>query len=180
MREALKTGKTLLIPTRKSIASSSRWSPSKPSVILCFQRKLTLIQAFRSKENHMKIASIIARYLLGLIFLVFGLNHYLNFIPTGPMPTGVAGQFFGSLMASRYIYVVAFFEVVPAFLLLINRYVPLALTVLGPVIVNIVLTIVLMSPQVFPMAVLLLILWPLAAWPHRSLFFPLLQQRAAN
>src|ERR1700734_2615346 len=106
----------------------------------------------------MKIASTIPRYLLGLVFFVFGLNHYLNFIPTGPMPTGIAGQFFGALIASRYIYVVAFFEVAPAVLLLINRYVPLALTILGPVIVNIILTIVLMSPQGLPMAALLLIL----------------------
>ena len=66
----------------------------------------------------MKIASIIARYLLGLIFLVFGMNHYLNFIPTGPMPAGVAGQYFGILMTTHYLYVVAFFEVVPAILLL--------------------------------------------------------------
>ena len=79
----------------------------------------------------MKTASLIARYLLALIFLVFGMNHYLNFIPMGPMPLGTAGQFFGALVASRYIYVVAFFEVVPAILLLINRYVPLALVVLG-------------------------------------------------
>ena len=128
----------------------------------------------------MKIASLIARYLLALIFLVFGMNHYLNFIPTGPMPSGVEGQFFGALMASHYLYVVAFFEVVPAILLLINRYMPLALVILGPVIVNIVLTIVLMSPKGLPMAVALLILWPLTAWPVRSVFFPLLRQRVAG
>jgi putative oxidoreductase len=128
----------------------------------------------------MKIASIIARYLLGVIFLVFGLNHYLNFIPTGPMPTGVAGQFFGALMVSRYIYVVAFFEVAPAILLFVNRFVPLALVVLGPVIVNICLTIVLLTPQGLPMAVLLVVLWPLAAWPYRSVFFQFLQPRATN
>jgi hypothetical protein len=128
----------------------------------------------------MKIASIIARYLLGVIFLVFGLNHYLNFIPAGPMPAGLAGQFVGALIASHYIYVVAFFEVAPAILLLVNRYVPLALTLLGPVIFNICLTIVLLTPQGLPMAVLLVILWPLAAWPVRSVFFPLLQPKVAD
>jgi putative oxidoreductase len=128
----------------------------------------------------MRIASTIARYLLGLVFFVFGLNHFLNFIPTGPMPSGVAGQFLGALIASHYIFVVAFLEVASAFLLLINRYVPLALTILGPVIVNIVLTIVLMTPKGLPMAVLLLILWPTAAWPLRSVFFPLLRQRVAE
>ena len=128
----------------------------------------------------MKIASLIARYLLAVIFLVFGMNHYLNFIPTGPMPAGIEGQFFGALMTSHYLYVVAFCEVAPAVLLLINRYVPLALAVLGPVIVNIVLTIVLMSPKAFPMAILLVILWIFAAWPVRSAFFPLLQQRVMD
>ncbi|MGB7266228.1 MAG: hypothetical protein WBC92_12000, partial [Terracidiphilus sp.] len=114
------------------------------------------------------------------IFLVFGMNHYLNFIPMGPMPAGVAGEFFGSLMASHYLYIVAFFEVAPAVLLLINRYVPLALAVLGPVIVNIVITIVLFGPKTLPMAALLVLLWILTAWPYRSVFFPLLQQRVAN
>lgn len=128
----------------------------------------------------MKIASLIARYLLAVIFLVFGMNHYLNFIPTGPMPTGIAGQFFGALMVSHYLYVVAFFEVAPAILLLINRYVPLALVVLGPVIVNILLTGILMSAMVLPMAIFLVILWLLTAWPVRSVFFPLLRQRVAD
>lgn len=125
----------------------------------------------------MKTASIIAQYLLALIFLVFGMNHYLNFIHTGSLPSGLAGQFFIALVASHYMYVVAFFEVVPAILLLFNRYVPLALVVLGPVIVNIFLTGLLLSAMALPMAVVLIVLWLLATWPVRSSFFPLLQQR---
>lgn len=125
----------------------------------------------------MRVVTAAARYLLALIFLVFGMNHYLNFIPTGPLPAGMAGQFLGALMASHYIYVVAFCEVAPAVLLLINCFVPLALIVLGPVIVNIVLTIILMSPKMLPMAIVLVILWILAAWRVRSAFFPLLQPR---
>jgi len=128
----------------------------------------------------MKIASAVARYLLALIFLVFGMNHYLHFIPTGPMPTGIAGQFFGALMASNYLYIVAFFEVAPALLLLINRFVPLALAIHGPVIVNIVITIALFDPKTLPMGVLLILLWILTAWPHRTVFFALLQPRAAS
>jgi putative oxidoreductase len=128
----------------------------------------------------MKIASLIARILLGLIFLVVGMNHYLNFIPMGQMPTGIAGQFLGALITSHYMYVVAFFEVVPAILLLINRYTPLALVVLGPVIVNILLTGLLISSMALPMAIVLVILWLLAAWRVRPAFFPLLQQRAAD
>ena len=128
----------------------------------------------------MKLTSSIARCLLGLIFLVFGMNHYLNFIPSGPMPAGLAGQFFSVLAASHYLYVIAFFEIAPAVLLLVNRFVPLALVVLGPVIVNILITGLLISALALPMATLLVILWLLSAWRVRSVFFPLFHQRVAD
>jgi uncharacterized membrane protein YphA (DoxX/SURF4 family) len=128
----------------------------------------------------MKIASLIAHYLLALIFLVFGMNHYLNFIHTGPIPPGIAGQFFGALMVSHYLYVVAFFEVVAAILLLINRYVPLALVVLGPIIVNILLTQILMAPSMIAIGAVVAILWCLTAWRVRSVFLPFLQQRVVE
>ena len=73
----------------------------------------------------MKTASTIARYLLGLIFLTFGLNGFLHFIPMPP-PTGVAAQFFGALFVSRFYVVIFLLQIVPAVLLLANRYVPLA------------------------------------------------------
>src|ERR1700719_4120811 len=84
----------------------------------------------------MKTASAIARYLAGVIFLVFGLNGFLNFIPL-PSPGGIAGQFMGALYASHYLWVIFAFQVVAAVLLLVNRYVTLAVAVLAPVIVNI-------------------------------------------
>jgi uncharacterized membrane protein YphA (DoxX/SURF4 family) len=55
----------------------------------------------------MKIVSLIARLLLGIIFVVFGLNGYFNFINTGPLPSGLAGQFIGALAQSHYYWVVA-------------------------------------------------------------------------
>jgi uncharacterized membrane protein YphA (DoxX/SURF4 family) len=128
----------------------------------------------------MKTVFTIARYLLALVFLVFGLNHYFNFIHTGPPPAGIAGQFFGAFTASGYLYVVAFFEVVTALLLLINRYVPLALVVLGPIIVNICITQILMGPRMLVVGAVVAILWCLATWPVRSAFLPLLQQRVAE
>ena len=85
----------------------------------------------------MKIAALIARILLGLIFLVFGLNGFLHFIPMGPMPTGLAGQHIGALVQSHYIYFVAALQVAGGTLLLVGRYVPLALVILGPILVNI-------------------------------------------
>ena len=74
----------------------------------------------------MKIATLIARIFLGLLFLVFGLNGFLHFIPMQP-PTGLAGQYMGALFLSHYLVVVFVLEAVGGLLLLINRYVPLAL-----------------------------------------------------
>jgi uncharacterized membrane protein YphA (DoxX/SURF4 family) len=86
----------------------------------------------------MKIATLIARILLGLVFFVFGLNPFLHFLPA-IMPPGVAGQFLSLLIETHYVYFVGAVQLVGGALLLANRYVPLALTLLGPVIVNILL-----------------------------------------
>jgi len=85
----------------------------------------------------MKIASTIARYLLGLIFLVFGLNGFLHFIPMPP-PKGLAAQQFGGAIFMSHFWVVIFsVQVLGGVLLLVNRFVVLAVVLLGPVIVNI-------------------------------------------
>jgi putative oxidoreductase len=110
----------------------------------------------------MKIASTIARYLLGFIFLVFGLNGFLHFIPMPP-PSGLAGQFMGALFVSHFLVIVFLLQLIPAILLLINRYVPLALVLLGPVIVNIVLFHAFMAPSGLPLAVVVTVLWLLTA-----------------
>ena len=93
----------------------------------------------------MKIASTIARYLLGAIFLTFGLNGFLHFIPMPP-PAGVAGQFFGALFVSQLYVVIFALQIVPAVLLLVNRYVPLALTILAAIIFNILSFHIFMAP----------------------------------
>jgi putative oxidoreductase len=125
----------------------------------------------------MKTASLAARILLGLMFTVFGLNGFLHFIPMGPMPTGTAGQFAGALMASHYMVVVSGIQLGTGVLLLLNRFVPLALTLLGPVIVNIVLFHALMAPNGLGMAAFVTVLWLLAAYRVRSVFMALLQSR---
>jgi len=79
----------------------------------------------------MKIAATIARLLLGLMFLVFGLNDFLLFIPVGQLPPGPAGQFLGLLLSTHFVYGVGLVMVVSGALLLVNRFVPLALTLLG-------------------------------------------------
>jgi putative oxidoreductase len=110
----------------------------------------------------MKIASLIARILLGLIFLVFGLNGFLHFIPMPP-PTGIAGQFFGSIFASHYWVVIFGVQVIGGVLLLINRFVPLALVILGPMIVNIFFFHALMAPAGLPLAIVVVVLWMIVA-----------------
>jgi hypothetical protein len=117
----------------------------------------------------MKITSVIARYLLGFIFLVFGLNGFLHFIPA-QMPTGTAGQFVGALFVSNYLVAVFAFQLVAAVLLLVNRYVPLALTLLAPIIVNILLFHVLMAPTGLVLAIVVAVLWVVVFLSVRSAF----------
>jgi hypothetical protein len=124
----------------------------------------------------MKIASLIARILLGIIFFVFGLNGFLHFIPMPP-PTGVAGQFLGSLFVSHYLVVIFLLQVIPALLLLANRYVPLALTLLGPIVVNILLFHALMEPGGLPLAFVVAVLWCITAYSVRPAFAGIFQQR---
>jgi hypothetical protein len=131
-----------------------------------------------TKDTTMKITSVIARFLLGFIFLVFGLNGFFHFIPMPP-PTGVAGEFMGALFVSHYLGVVFALQLVGGVLLLINRYVPLALTILAPVIFNILLFHFLMAPSGLPLAIFATVLWVLTFVNVRSAFGGLLHQRVA-
>ena len=125
----------------------------------------------------MKIASLIARLLLGLIFVVFGLNGFLNFLSMGPMPTGVAGQFISALFQSHYLHAVAAVQVVGGLLLLVNRFVPLALVLLGAVIANIFFYHLFMNLEGILMAILVLILWVIVFYRHRQYFSGIFVQR---
>ena len=116
----------------------------------------------------MKIATIIARGLLGLIFTVFGSNMFLHFIPVPPM-AGDAGAFMGALFTSHYLYVIGAAQVAGG-LLLFTRYVPLALTLLGPVIVNILSFHAFMAPAGLPLATIVAALALFLLWRHRDHF----------
>jgi hypothetical protein len=126
----------------------------------------------------MKIASTIARVLLGVVYLVFGLNGFLNFIPPQPMPP-VAIQFVGALIESHYMMVVFAIELACGVLFLANRYVILALTVIAPVIFNILLVHIFMAPAGLPIAIFVAILWVLAVWPVRSVYSGIFQAKPA-
>ena len=126
----------------------------------------------------MKIATLIARLLLGLVFLVFGLNGFLHFIPMPP-PQGVAEQFFGAIFASHYHVVIFGIQVLGGLLLLANRWVPLGLVLLGPVIVNILFVHLLMAPQGLPLALVVVALWTVLAIRYRENFRGLFVQQPA-
>ena len=124
----------------------------------------------------MRTVSVIARYLAGVIFLVMGLNGFLNFIPLPP-PGGIAGQFMGVLYVSHYLWVIFAFQVIAGVLLLANRYVPLAVAVLAPMIVNILAFHTLMAPSGLPLALFVAGLWTLIFIDVRPAFSGLFQSR---
>ena len=118
----------------------------------------------------MKYAIIIARVLLGLVFAIFGSNAFLHFIPMPPMQ-GQAGAFIGALVSSGYIYAIALLQVVGGLLLLIGaRFVPLGLTLLGPVIVNIMLYHIFLDQSGLAMACIISILALFLLWVYRYKF----------
>src|SRR5437667_8228448 len=126
----------------------------------------------------MKILTLIARLLLGLIFFVLGLNGFLNFLSMGPMPSGLAGQFIGALMLSHYFWVVAALQIAGGALLLVNRFVPLGLVLLGPVIVNILLYHLFLNPTGIALASVVTVLWLIVFYAHRQYFSGIFMQGA--
>lgn len=117
----------------------------------------------------MKITVNIARILLSLLFLTFGLNGFLHFIPMPP-PTGLAGQFIGALFVSHFLVAVFLLQAIAGALLLANRYVSVALVLLGPIIVNILLFHFLMAPEGLPLALVAAALWLVVFFGARRAF----------
>ena len=95
----------------------------------------------------MSKAVLVVRILLGAMFLFFGLNGILHFLPTPPMPPSDATTFATILMTHKYMSFVALCQVIGGLLLLVGRFVPLGLTILGPILVNILLFHFLLMPQ---------------------------------
>jgi putative oxidoreductase len=118
----------------------------------------------------MKYAIHISRILLGIVFVVFGSNAFLHFIPIPPME-GLPAQFLGVLVNSGYIYAIAILQILGGLCLLIGaRFVPLGLTLLGPVIVNIVLYHIFIDRNGNPIAVVISILALFLLWIYRYKF----------
>ena len=123
----------------------------------------------------MKVATIIARVLLGLIFVVFGSNAFLHFIPMPPLPQNLAGDYVRVFLASGYVYVIGGLQLIAGLLLLLGRFVPLGLTILGAIIVNILLFHMLMAPEGFPPAIVVTLLELFLLWRYRDAFAGLLR-----
>lgn len=122
----------------------------------------------------MKIVTIIARVLLGLLFVVFGSNAFLHFIPMPPM-SGPSGDFITSMNVTGYLKVIAAFQVVGGALLLLGRYVPLGLTLLGPVVANIVFFHLFMDRSGLVMAAFVSLLWLFLLWRYWGAFSRLVE-----
>ena len=127
----------------------------------------------------MKIVSTIARYLLGVMFTVLGLNGFLHFIPSPSFPPGYLMQFFTAFVGSGFYIMVFGVQVICGILLLINQYVPLAIVALAGILLNILTLHATMYPQGFPMAIVATILWFLTAWPIRAQFAPIFARKAS-
>jgi putative oxidoreductase len=124
----------------------------------------------------MKVAVLVARILLGLTFLVFGLNGFLDFLHM-PMPPGPAGQYLGVLFMSHYLHVVFLLEVIGGVLLLSGQFIPLGLVLLGPVIFNILLFHTFLFPAGFPPALFAMVLWFVVFYGVREAFAGIFAQK---
>lgn len=127
----------------------------------------------------MKIASMIARYLLGLMFTVFGLNGFLNFIHQPPPPNPLAIQFLVAVSSSHF---AAFFfavQLISGLLLVSGYFVPLALTLLGAEIYNILAFHLTLAPASIPPALVATALWVLVFLQYRASFKDVLAAKPA-
>lgn len=129
-----------------------------------------------SKGQGVKIAALIARIIMGLIFVVFGLNGFLDFLK-GPLPPGLAGQFISAMIQSHYVWLVSGAQVIGGALVLVGRYIPLGLAILAPVIVNILTFHALMMQAGWQPGVLVAICWIIAFIPVRQHFSGLFVQK---
>lgn len=118
---------------------------------------------------------------MGLIFFVFGLNGFLNFVPPPPTPLPAgAVAFAGAMVKTGYLfYLVAATQIIVGVLLLSNRFVPLALVLIAPVVVNILAFHAFLAPSGAGPGIVVAMLEVYLAWAYRKAYRPLLAMRAA-
>lgn len=121
--------------------------------------------------------SLIARLLLGVGFVVFSLNYFVPFLPAQPAPPADALPFLAGFGGSGLLTLVKVIELVAGIALLTNRFVPLALALLAPIVVGILAVHLLLMPAGAPIAVVFLALELVTAWSYRAAFAPMLRAR---
>ncbi|HEX3850344.1 MAG TPA: DoxX family protein [Polyangiaceae bacterium] len=133
--------------------------------------------ATRSRTTTLRRATTVARFLLGTVFFVFGLNGFLNFIPQPPpakIPAGAAA-FGAALLHTGYLFqLLKGTEVIAGVALLANRWVPLALAILAPIVINIFAFHAFLAPGEIGVAIVVLALELYLAWAYRAAFKPML------
>ena len=128
----------------------------------------------------MKSVSVIARYLLGLMFTVFGLNGFLHFIPQPPPANPLAIQFFTAVSASHFAMFFFAVQVLGGLLLLSGFFGPLALTLLAAVLYNILAFHLTMAPGTIAPALVACVLWILVFLQYRESFKGIFSAKAAT
>ena len=131
------------------------------------------------KKSFTRFFPHIARVLLGLLFLTFGLNGFLNFIP---VPKDIPQDIMTvsmALMKAGYMSVVSAVEILVAVLLITNRFVPLALALLAPILVGILTFHIAMQPATIGPGVFVTLLELYLAWCYRRAFRPMLAAKVA-
>jgi putative oxidoreductase len=128
----------------------------------------------------MNRVSTVARYLLGLLFVVIGLNGFFHFLPLPPPTSSLAVEYFAAVMASHYIMPIFLLQLISGILLLVNRFVPFALVILAAILFNILLFHITMDPKGIGLGVFAAVLWVLVFAGYRSSFRPILSAKPAT
>jgi uncharacterized membrane protein YphA (DoxX/SURF4 family) len=153
---------------RKEIGTMTQATVHQPTPAL---RNLRSIKAY---------APAVGRVLLGLVFFTFGLNGFLQFLPAPSPPPEAAMAFAGALMKTGYMFpLIKGTEVLVGALLLSNRFVPLALALIAPVVVNIVAFHLALAPSGIALASVVLVLELFLAWSYRNAYRPMLAARTS-
>ncbi len=127
----------------------------------------------------MKILVVLVRILLGLVFTTGGLNVFLHFLPTPPIP-GPAGVFTGVLISSHYVYLIGGTQLVAGALLLADQFVPFALALLAPMLANIWAYHLTLEHSGAQMALVVTVLWAFLTWKFWPAFAPLLVRKGVQ
>ena len=117
----------------------------------------------------MKYAVLIARILLGLMFVFFGANIILHFLPMQPM-AGNAVLFMAAIGTTGYMKVIGLIQIIGGLLLLVGRFVPLGLALLAPVVMNILLFHLFLAPSGIPVALVVVVLEGFLLFVYRASF----------